>query len=178
MIGFLRFVGLLNAAVWFGAALFFTFGIGPAVFSQEMRGLLGEHNYPFFSGAIAQVLIARYFDLQLICGLMALLHAFTEWLYLGRPLQRFWLGLLVGLFAAGLLGGWVLHPRIKDLHARKYAQSLPAPARVAAAGSLRLWHGVAQGINVLVLVGLGAYLWRVAHPVSTARFVSPIKFQS
>ena len=68
MIGFLRFVGLMNAAVWFGAAIFFTFGIGAAAFSPEMKELLGPKNSPYFSGAIAQILIARYFHLQLLCG--------------------------------------------------------------------------------------------------------------
>jgi len=57
VIGFLRIVGILNAAVWFGAAVFFTFGAGFAPFSAEMKRLLGSNNYPYFSGAIAQILI-------------------------------------------------------------------------------------------------------------------------
>lgn len=167
----------MNAAVWFGAAVFFTLGIGPAVFSQDMRLLLGENNFRYFSGAIAQVLIARYFDLQIVCGLIALFHAFTEWLYLGRPLHRFWTGLLAGLLAVGLLGGFVLQPRIKHLHAIKYAQNRSETDRAAAARSLSLWHGFSQTVNVLMLAGLGLYLWRVAHPASTARFVTGVKFQ-
>src|SRR6266496_2641930 len=54
VIGFLRFLGILNAGVWLGAAIFFTFGAGPALFSQETQNLLGPKNYPYFSGAIAQ----------------------------------------------------------------------------------------------------------------------------
>src|SRR6266436_1420387 len=81
VIGFLRFVGLLNAAVWFGAAIFFTFAAGPAVFSQDMKDALRQNN-PYFYGAIAQVLISRYFRLQLICGVIALLHLVMESLYL------------------------------------------------------------------------------------------------
>ena len=71
MIGFLRIVGLLNAAVWFGAAVFFTFGVGLVPFSPEMKTLLGSNNAPYFSGAIAQIFIARYFHFQLACGAVA-----------------------------------------------------------------------------------------------------------
>src|ERR1039457_449261 len=71
VIGFLRFVGILNAAVWFGGAVFFTFWSGRAPFSPEMKALLGPQNYPYFSGAIAQILIARYFNLQFTCSIIA-----------------------------------------------------------------------------------------------------------
>ena len=37
----LRFIGVMNAALWFGAALFFTFAIAPAFSSPEMKRLLG-----------------------------------------------------------------------------------------------------------------------------------------
>src|SRR5438045_1500065 len=65
--GFLRFVGILNAAVWLGGGIFFTLGSAPAVFSRDMQSLLGREYYPYFSGAIAQVLIAKSFHLQIIC---------------------------------------------------------------------------------------------------------------
>lgn len=177
MIGVLRFVGLMNAAVWFGAAVFFTVGAGPSAFSQDMKHLLGENNYPYFSGAIAQVIIARYFHLQLACGIVALLHALAEWLYLGRPLKKLGTGLVVGLFALGLAGGFWLQPKIKELHAAKYATNNPPAVQVAKARSLRVWHGVAQTVNLLSLAGLAVYVWRVAHPISTTRFVTPVKFQ-
>lgn len=175
MTGFLRFVGLINAAVWFGAAVFFTVGAGPAIFSQDMRRLLGENNYPYFSGAIAQIVIASFFKLQLACSIVALLHALAEWLYLGRSLRRFGLGLLVGLFVLGLVGTFWMQPKIKELHAARYAVNQPATVSAAKAKSLRLWHGAAQGANLVMLAGLAVYVWRVAHPVSTARFVSPTK---
>ena len=172
VIGFVRFVGLMNAAVWFGAAVFFTVGAGPALFSQDMKHLLGENHYPYFSGAIAQVIIARYFDLQLVCGIVALLHAAVEWLYLGRPLQKFTLGLLLGLLFFSFVGGYGMQPKIKELHTRKYALNYAPEVRQSAARSLRVWHGMAQIVNVLMLGGLAVYLWRAANPVSTSRFVS------
>jgi hypothetical protein len=177
VIGFLRFVGLINAAVWFGSSVLFTFAIGPAVFSQDMRQLLGEAHYPFFSGAIAQVLIHRFLDLQVICALIAVFHAFGEWLYLGRPLHRLWLGLLAGLVAASLLGNFVFQPRIKAWHQIKYAQNRSPGEKDAAARSLRIWHGASQGVNLLALVGLLIYLWRLANPINATRFVPSTKFQ-
>ncbi len=175
---FLRFVGLMNAAIWFGAAVFFTFGAGPSLFSQDMKHLLGENQYPYFSGAIAQVVIARYFHLHIICGIVALLHMLAEWLYVSRPLQKFGLGLLLCLLICSFVGGYVMQPRIKDLHARRYALNYSPEARQSAAKSLRAWHGMAQVVNLLMLGGLSVYLWRVARPVGTARFVTPVKFPS
>ena len=110
VIGFLRFVGILNAAVWFGSAIFFTFGTGLVPFSPEMRNLLGPNNYPYFSGAIAQILISRYFYFQFGCAIVAALHLLAEWLYLGKYPQKLQAGLLVGLAAAALLGGFGSSP--------------------------------------------------------------------
>jgi hypothetical protein len=64
-----------------------------------------------------------------------------------------------------------LQPKIKDLHRAKYTAATPQ-SREAAARSLRWWHGGAQGLNLLLLAGLVTYLWRVAHPEDTTRFVS------
>ncbi|HEY9173589.1 MAG TPA: DUF4149 domain-containing protein [Verrucomicrobiae bacterium] len=177
VIGFLRFVGLLNAAVWLGAAVFFTFGAGPAAFSDEMKTLLGPKNHPYFSGAIAQVLIARYFTFQLICGVIAALHLFTEWLYLGRPMRRFTGYLLVGLLLLGLAGDFGMQPKIKRLHAAKYAVNATPQSREAAARSLAAWHGVAQSVNLLMLAGLVVYVWRVANPSEATRFVPAVKLR-
>jgi len=176
--GLLKFVGLLNAAVWFGAAVLFTFGVGRAPFSAEMKALLGPQNYPYFSGAIAQIVIARYFRLQFVCGLIALVLTLAEWLYVGRTPQKLRFGLMIGLCSATLMGGLWLQPKLKALHALKYGASAPAEARAAADRSFRAWHGVSMGINLLLVGGLGAYVWCVAHPPDQPRFVAALKFRS
>jgi hypothetical protein len=176
VIGFLRFVGILNAAVWFGGAVFFTFGAGFAPFSLEMKTLLGPNNYPYFSGAIAQILIARYFHFQLVCGFVAVLQLLAEWLYLGKFPQRFQAGLLIGLCAAVLVGGYELQPKLKALHATKYASNARPEIREAASRSFRAWHGVSQVVNLLLVGGLATYLWRAANPSDPTRFVSALKF--
>jgi hypothetical protein len=176
VIGFLRFVGILNAAVWFGTAIFFTFGTGLVPFSQEMRNLLGPSNFPFFSGAIAQILIARYFHFQVGCAMIAALHLLAEWLYLGKYPQKLQAGLLIGLASAALIGGYWLQPRLKALHATKYSVNTRPEIREAAARSFKAWHGVSQVVNLLMVGGLAVYLWRAANPSDQTRFVSAVKF--
>lgn len=176
MIGFLRFVGILNAAVWFGTAIFFSFGVGFVPFSQEMRNLLGPANYPYFSGAIAQIMIKRYFAFQAGCAVVAVLHLLTEWLYLGKNPQKLQVGLLAGLVTIALVGGFWLQPKLKALHATKYAASTRPEVRDAADHSFKAWHGVSQVINLLLVGGLGAYLWRAGNPSDQTRFVSAFRF--
>ena len=66
VIGPLRFIGMLNAAVWLGAVIFFTFVAAPAFFSQEMLSFLPRS----YAGAAAQVVIKRLFTLHEVCGVI------------------------------------------------------------------------------------------------------------
>jgi Domain of unknown function (DUF4149) len=168
----------MNAAIWLGAAIFFTFCIGPAPFSAEMKDLLGPKNSPYFSGAIAQILIARFFTLQLICGIIAVAHTLAESLYLGRTAQKLRIGLLVFLVAGGLIADFWLQPKLKRLHAIKYAVKTTPQERESASDSFKAWHGFSQGVNLLMLAALTIYLWRVANPEDATRFVSTAKFRS
>ena len=169
---FLRFVGVVNAAIWFGAAIFFTLGAGPAFFSAEMKQLL---TLPY-AGAAAQIVIARYFVLQQCCGAIALVHLFAEWIYMGRPLERIMLGLVIGLFSLGLIGGFWLQPKLQRLHLTKY-RGATVEQRERAAKSFGAWHGVSQTMNLLMTGALLYYLWRLTNPKSPSRFVRPAKFR-
>lgn len=157
--------------------MFFTFAAGQVPFSQGMRALLGESNYPYYSGAIAQLLLAKYFTLHMICGFVALGHLAAEKIYLGRPARRGTLYLLMALLGFGLAGGWWLQPAMNELHSRKYAVNLAQEERDAAASSFRLWHVIAHMANAGVLVGLTVYAWRANHPPDPTRFVSPMQFR-
>jgi hypothetical protein len=170
-------VGVLNAAVWLGAAIFFTMGAGPALVSTDMLTVLGAKNFPYFSGAVAQIVLARFFRLQVACAVIALVHLVTEWLYLGRPAQKLWLGLLLGLLVLSVAGNAWLCPKLSRLHLIQYALNTTRQDSDAAARSFRTWQGVFQAINVLMIGGLGLYLWRVTNPADSLRFVSPVKFR-
>ena len=164
MIGLLRFIGIFNAAVWLGAAIFFTFGAGPAFFSDEMKRMIP----PPYNGVAAQLVIERYFILQYICGAIALLHLFAAKSYLGRKIDRGLFGILFALFSLGLLGGFWLQPKLKNLHALKYfGRSMEQQA--SAAQSFGMWHGISQLANLFMLVALLYYFWRLIFTENESR---------
>jgi hypothetical protein len=178
----LRFIGVTNAAIWLGAAIFFTLGVAPVFFTDELKRLL---NGPFWPGVIAQMALERYFHLQYICAVIALVHQVAEWLYLGRALRKLTLGLLLGVMCLSFIGGLWLQPKLHRLFLTKYgatAQYQPAPVpaeeRVRAARQFSTWHGISQAVNLLVLGGLVVYFWRVSHPDDSARFLGTPKFRS
>lgn len=174
MVALLRFLGLLNAAVWFGGVIFFTFAVGPAFFTPEMKQLLGQVH----SGAAAQIVLERYFLLQQWCAGLALAHLIAEWLYLGRPLQRLTLLLLMFLFTVGIVGGHVFQPRMKALHLKMYAVQTPPAIKESATRSFKILHGASMALNLLVMGGVGVYLWHVSRPANNTRFASINRFRT
>jgi len=174
----LRFIGLANVAVWFGAAVCFTFFIGPVFFSGDMKTLLGEGGYPYYSGAVAQIAIGRYFYLQYACAAVAIAHMAADWLYSGKKAERFTMMLLCVLLTLVLVGGLVLQPHMKQLHRAKYGLTPATPEqRTQAASSFKTWHAASQMGNLVMLLGLVAYLWQASYPSSGPRFFSAQRMQ-
>jgi hypothetical protein len=162
----------LNAALWVGAAVFFTLSVGPAFFSSKMLQLLGRPH----AGAAVQVVLERYYVFQYCCGGIAILHLLAEWLYTGRPLQKIRMTMLSGLVILTLLSGAWLQPRLESLHLQVYSvRSQPAQAEKAHR-SFKLWHGASQMLNLITLAGLLIHLWQVTHPTDATRFITPTKF--
>ncbi|MFM2083026.1 MAG: hypothetical protein RL380_1717 [Verrucomicrobiota bacterium] len=163
MISFLRFLGVANAAVWLGAAVFVTCLAGPAFFSPAMLAVFGGQRY--YAGAAAEIFLSRYFVLHHVCAGFALLHLLAERFYLGRNLTRTTLALWFLLVALTLGGGLVAQPKMRALHREMYF-SAPA-AQASAKKAFGLWHGLAQTANLLVTVSLLGYFWRITHPRRT-----------
>ena len=172
MLGILRIIAIVNAAVWFGSVIFFTFAAGPVFFTDEMTRLLGKP----YAGAAAQLLVHRYFIMQQWCAAVAIAHLIAEWLYTGRPFHRLILLLLMSLFVIGILGGYVLQPRMHELHLKKYAVQTPPQVKQSAGRSFAILHGTSMVLNLLVIGGVLVYLWHVTKPVNTARFTSVNRF--
>ena len=172
MLGFLRLVGILNAAVWVGSVFFFTFAAAPAFFSKEMAEILPKSH----AGAAAQVVVYRYFIVQLWCAAIALAHLVAEWLYSGRPFKRLTLMLLMSLFLLNILGAYVLLPKMRELHLKKYSAQTTAEVKISASRSFRILHVTSTLLNLLVIPGVLVYLWQVTKPVNTARFMSVNRF--
>jgi hypothetical protein len=173
VISLLRFIGLLNAAVWLGAAVSFTIALGPAFFSEEMKIIIP----PPYNGAAAQIVIKRYFILLHICGGIALLHFFWEKLYTGKIIARFTLLVLLAVIALGLFGGFWLQPKLRNVLLTKYNAHFSVEVRKGAEQSFKVWHGVSQTMNLFVIGGLLIYLWHVSNPPYNSRFVSANKFK-
>lgn len=175
MILLLRFIGVMNAAIWFGSAVFVLVA-APVFFSPEIQATpLGK----FWPGVMVQFVFERFFHLQYICGAVAIGHQLAEWVYLGRNLQR-WVMLMLGvLLAAGLAEGLILEPKLRSLNliqhgltetyaVGKYTQA----ERIRATATFKTWHGISRAFSLLATAGLGFFLWKVVHPGDPARFAS------
>ncbi len=183
MLGLLRFLGLLNAAIWLGSVVFVTFVAGPTFFSEEMLTFLPKAH----SGRAAQLLLERYFTLHCVCAGFAATHLLVEWLQTRQPVSPFHRNLLLSVIALVLLGGFWLAPRLQRLHPAMYPeiyypndpvkrQELAQPELVEAAKkSFGLWHGLSQTANLLVLFGLLGHFFLVNRPSTAPRFGNRFK---
>jgi hypothetical protein len=165
-------VGVFNAAVWLGSAVFFTFCIAPAVFSPAMKRIFGD----YYVGVIAQQLIGSYFTVNLICGCIALGHLLVEFIYNGKGFRKVTFGILLGVLGLGLLGGEVFAPKIKQLHQVKYRGTTP-DARTTARTQLSRLHAVSMMGNLLSLAGIVVYTFQLTRPAEQTRFTPQQKFR-
>jgi hypothetical protein len=164
--GFLRFVGLLNAAVWCGSSIFLVVAL-PALFSPELKRLLTAAGVGF----AAETMVARYFVVQYWCAGIALAHLFAEWLYFGRPLWRLNFGLLAVVLALSLIGGLWLQPKMRALHVAHYF-GRTTEQQIQAGKTFAGWHAASEVANLLVIGCLIGYLWQVSRVQESPRFVS------
>jgi len=167
----------MNAAVWFGAAVLFVFGVEPAATSQQMRGLLGAGNFPYYSEAIGSLFALHYFRVYSTCSVLALVYLMAEWLYFGKYPPRRWLALVLGLVLLGFSRGYWLQPFLNNLNRIEYSRATPIEQREAAARAFHTWKLIARSIDIVLAAGLGVYVWRVGNPPDPMRFVSA-KFRS
>jgi hypothetical protein len=178
VIGLLRLVGVMNAAVWFGAAIFLTFFAAPTIFAPDLKRFLGE----VWQGFIATKLLERYFVLQYFCSIIALVHAFAEWIYVGKHLHRATMIVLTTITIFVFAGGLWLEPRMKMLHEVKYGYfrgvNTPAEQREQAAKSFSTLHGLSSTLNLITVLGLAFYVWRLTAVPNGPRFVPTSKFRS
>jgi hypothetical protein len=157
-------MGILNAAVWCGSAVFLTVAL-PGIFSPELKNLLTAERVGF----AAEAVVARFFLLQYWCGGIALAIMLAEWLYCGRAAKRLHLALVLVMLALALAGGLWAQPKMNHLHLVKYFGTIPEQ-KTQAGQSFARWHGAMESANVLVMVGLVLYLWCVSVPPEGPRF--------
>lgn len=156
-------VAVVNAAVWFGSGLLLTAVVGPTFFSPVVTDLVGRQN----AGLIAQSVLAKYFVLQAICSVLALVLAWRagEQGRLARG-SRWGLAAVVVLVSAG---GFWLQPNLVELNRQRYQPDTPQEDRVSAARRFGRWHGVSQVGNLVVLIGAFSHLLILAHGPQSGR---------
>lgn len=155
----LRFVGVLNVAIWLGATVFFTFGAAPAVFSDEAAAFLPRP----YRARIAELVMGRLIVLHQVCGLVALGLLLAECVRAGRLVRQVSLGVVTALFALSLLAGFWLAPKMHTLQQTRYSTRSTPEQQAAAARSFNLLHGLSQTMNLFVLAGLLFHLSQVAR---------------
>lgn len=158
---FIRILGLLNAAVWFGAGIFFTFVVAPGFFSDKMLALFGGTQSFYskaYAGAANIIILERYYHFQFFCGAVAFLHIVLEWLIAGQFISKFKFWLLILICSINILNGIFLMPALKQLQVQKYDLKTTNAQRLGAESSFRILHGMSWGMNVVVLISTGIYL--------------------
>jgi len=180
--GFLRFIGVVNTAMWLGAGIFFAAVVLPAVFSQDMNKEVFHQPadspfYSFYPGGVAVVLFRRFFVLQYICGFVGLLHLCAEKLYLGRAFPRLGTSIVAGALGLSLVGGIWLQPRMEKLRQTMY-YGQNQEQKEKARHSFGMWHGISQFANLIVLAGLLIHIMSVSRPPNeTIRYGTFTKFR-
>ncbi|MEE2943297.1 MAG: DUF4149 domain-containing protein [Verrucomicrobiota bacterium] len=192
MPGFLKFLGLFNAAVWVGGSLFFTFLAGPAFFSPEVKSI----SPPPANGIIAQMMLGRYFTLHLLCGIMAIVHLLVEWLYSGGGFPRRSIAFVGVLLILALFSGKFIGPRLTIWHQQKHqfqintqedgmqieSKTYTKEVQKTAKRQFSIWHGVSQTLNLIMLFMLVWRFWILARSYSpspkTNAISSPFREQS
>lgn len=158
-------IAALNAAVWLGGSVFFTFVAGPAFFSPELEFILPKPE----NGIAARYLIGKFTAFQIACACIALITMVLGWRWNVRRFQKMQalvLGAVILLIVCGMV---FLTPKLDALHQLKYADyfGLTASPEVQenAATQFGPLHGLSQAGNLLVLIGLFAQFmitWRLA----------------
>ena len=181
MILVLRFIGVMNAAIWFGSAVFVLWA-APVFFSSAVQETpLGK----FWPGVMVQFVFAKFFQLQVICCVVAIAHQLAEWVYLGRNLHR-WVIVLLGAFLIMILAeGMILEPKLKNWNLVRHglnqayaAEKYNQEDQIRAAELFRTWHAVSRVFSLILVIGVGLVCWKVVHAGDNSRFGGAPKFRS
>ncbi len=179
---------VLAVGLWFGSAVFFSLVVAPSVFQSfgELTKVKAERRAPWLplpdqyakrdgmvdgpreqgrrlAGVVVQGIFPRYFDVQGICMLVALIPAFGWWLGSSRHwTARLRCGvLLVGL--ASIIAGRSMEGRVHaaqdnanrrvDVYLSAYNPTLGQQAAVQAArDAFRSWHSASMVVNLITLL--------------------------
>src|SRR5579871_4343133 len=110
----------MNASVWLGTTVFFTFGASPACFSSTVTDIFKVGPDSYYPNVIAQAIMTKYYAISLACAVVALLHFVCKWLYMGRPSRKFSAMLVISLFVIMLIGSNAIQPALGKLNEKRF----------------------------------------------------------
>jgi len=172
----IKFTGVTIAAIWFGGTVFFTFFVAQAFFVDPIKTLLP----PPYNGQVAQYILERFYTLHYICGVLALLHLGFDWIYTGKVMPQRNLVTVLGVLVIAIIGGNYMHPKLEKYHQIKYSEQYQVEAspelKEQAKSGFRVWHGISQGANLLILLMLWYYLWQMLHPKEGPKYFGGGRF--
>lgn len=174
MIRYIRIIGLFNAAIWFGMAVFFTAGVSPTFFSHKILSLFGGENSLYsraYAGAVNVTVLEKYYYWHYICGVIAFCHLVFEWLFGGYLISRFKPSLLVLICSINLICGIFLMPPLKKFQLQKYDLKAPPTLREAASSSFKTLHLISYSLNLVVIVSTGLYFYNFTNHINEQRLV-------
>jgi hypothetical protein len=186
MIIFLKVLHVLSLGLWAGAVCFFSFFIAlPTIAAMRKLaqtpgnwlGLKTEQEGTRLAGEFLDLVFARYFPFQFVCGLVALVTACWWVTHAGwLPKVRVTLvGLALLLVAANL---WYFAPHVHELRQQRYSTD-PEIARVAneAFNPAHTWSLLADMLGLLcVLAALALTPWLPAeHPENRAGAIRSVQ---
>ena len=105
-----------NAALWMGGSIFFSFLAGSVFFSPEVM----RFTPPPYNGLVAQAMLERFFLLHYICGGIAIVHLFADWLEKPGTFPKKPIFYVVVLLGLALVGGKWISPKLTIWHQQKY----------------------------------------------------------
>jgi acyl-phosphate glycerol 3-phosphate acyltransferase len=164
----LRAVHLVALGLWFGGAAFFNFGAAPAIFDSFKEVVASAPsdrtaNVPIvpagkedqkdalansLAGSAVGPVFPRYFGMQAVCGLLALVTALAWWKY-GRVHHVRVILIAVAVLTVAI--GWPVSNYVSELRPQRFdADTVVASAAKTAFGA---WHGVSLILS-FVTVGL------------------------
>ena len=161
----IQLVAALNAAIWLGGAVFFTFIAGPTFFSPELETILPKPE----NGIAARFMIGKFTAFQIACASISVISLLIGWRLKISSHQKYQALLLFFVILFIGVGTLLLTPKMDAAHQLKYAdyyQLAATPiAKEDASKVFGLLHGLSQVGNLLVLIGLVInfiFCWKTA----------------
>lgn len=170
----LRGLHVLALGLWFGGAAFFNFGAATAIFAsfkevvnagpsdrtahetiipadapQERKDALASA----LAGAAVGPVFPRYFAMQAVCGVIALLTALAWWKQGGIHRLRV---LVIGFALVTVAVGWPISDEVSRLRLARFDPD--SGAALAAKAAFATWHLVSLALSFVTVASAGAAL--------------------